>query len=184
MQNLTPNRKRSAPGASPMLQQGAMQQQAYQYQQLPDNADYSNFDFSNAISNNTTYSDPSAYDVNQFQYNLNNNTQSPALVDNQLIPSAPSTELVRRSRNQQLAPQLNGQQEQWNGQADSSGQMDEESEQDLDVKVALAKKDALGKRKQIPPFVQKLSRWATSDDPTGGILLTKHVASSIATTRS
>jgi heat shock transcription factor len=36
--------------------------------------------------------------------------------------------------------------------------MDEEDEQDLDVKVALAKKDAQGKRKQIPPFVQKLSR--------------------------
>ena len=34
----------------------------------------------------------------------------------------------------------------------------EEDEEDLETKVALAKRDAQGKRKQIPPFVQKLSR--------------------------
>ena len=38
------------------------------------------------------------------------------------------------------------------------GRVQEEDEQELDMKVQLAKRDAQGKRKQIPPFVQKLSR--------------------------
>lgn len=39
-----------------------------------------------------------------------------------------------------------------------NGQNEDDDEQDLDRKVQLAKRDAQGKRKQIPPFVQKLSR--------------------------
>ena len=70
-----------------------------------------------------------------------------------------SQELVRRTRNQQLAPQ-NGQQELWNGYNNNNmtGQHDDEDEAELERRVAAAKKDAQGKRKQIPPFVQKLRR--------------------------
>lgn len=145
------------------MQQPAMQpqqqQQPYQYQQLPNNPDFANFDFSNPIPADQPYSDPSAaFDSNNFSYGLNNQQQQ--TYGGNLAPANanPSTELVRRTRNQQLAPQNGQQQEQWNGFGNMGGQIDDEDEQDLDMKVALAKKDAQGKRKQIPPFVQKLSR--------------------------
>lgn len=135
-----------------MVQQPNMSQPAYQYQQLPDNTDYSNFDFSNLQPTDQTSFDPNAFDPNNF--NFGQNAGQAAAYGSNIAP-APSTELVRRTKDQQLAPQ-NGQQEQWNGFG--SGQMEDEDEQDLDMKVAMAKKDAQGKRKQIPPFVQKLSR--------------------------
>jgi heat shock transcription factor len=97
-----------------------------------------------------------------------NASQAPSYSGN-LAPVAPSTDLVRRARNHQLQPQVTQQQEQWNGSyntnnsgnnnnANMSGQNDDENEQELEKRVALAKRDAQGKRKQIPPFVQKLSR--------------------------
>ena len=93
-------------------------------------------------------------------------------------PPPPSNQLVRRDANQQLAtrtPQRN----QWNSFNNSSNinnstsnddqrlssesrvweNMEEDEEQDIDTKAAIAKKDAQAKRKQIPPFVQKLSRY-------------------------
>ena len=72
----------------------------------------------------------------------------------------PSNQLVRRNTNQQVArtPQRN----QWSNFANQPDRvwedMEHEEEQDLDQKAAIAKKDAQAKRKQIPPFVQKLSR--------------------------
>lgn len=120
---------------------------------MPDNADFSNFDFSN-LPTDQTYSDPSAFDNNNFSYNLNN-AQQHAYGSNLNAPT--SQELVRRTRNQQLAPQ-NGQQEMWNGFNNATGQYEDEDEAELERRVAAAKKDAQGKRKQIPPFVQKLSR--------------------------
>ncbi len=120
---------------------------------MPDNADFSNFDFSN-LPTDQTYSDPAAFDNNNFSYNLNT-AQPPAYSSNLNAPT--SQELVRRTRNQQLAPQ-NGQQELWNGYNNMPGQHDDEDEAELERRVAAAKKDAQGKRKQIPPFVQKLSR--------------------------
>jgi heat shock transcription factor len=72
----------------------------------------------------------------------------------------PSNQLVRRNTNQQVArtPQRN----QWSNFANQPDRvwedMEHEEEHDLDQKAAIAKKDAQAKRKQIPPFVQKLSR--------------------------
>lgn len=121
---------------------------------MPDNNDFTNFDFSNPLPSDQTFSQPSAFDSNDFSYNLNA-AQPPTYGSN--LNAQPSTELVRRARNQQLAPQ-NGQQELWNGVNNMTGQYDDEDEAELERKVADAKKDAQGKRKQIPPFVQKLSR--------------------------
>lgn len=154
MQNTAASRKRPAPGTTPMDQKPVIPQQNYQYQQPPTNTDFSNFDFSNALPNDQSYNDPSAFDTNSFSYAMNN-SQAPQYGTN--LGPQPSTDLVRRTRNQQMAPQ-NGQQEQWGGYGNVSGQVEDEDEQDLDVRVALAKKDAQGKRKQIPPFVQKLAR--------------------------
>lgn len=135
-------------------------QPAYPYQQIPENTDFSNFDFSQPYNQDQTFSDATfAQSNNDFSY-PQNTAQAPAYGSPPALPTAPSTDLVRRTRNPQLAPQqAPQQQEQWNGGTGTmTGQGDEETEQDLDMKVQLAKRDAQGKRKQIPPFVQKLSR--------------------------
>ena len=156
MQDTANTRKRPAPGASTMVQQPNMQQQSYAYQQLPDNmTDFNNFDF-NSVEAETPTFPANPYDSNNYSYGVNN-SQTPTYGSN--IAPAPSTELVRRNRNQALAPANLPQQqdENWNGFGQPAS-MSDEDEADLDVRVGLAKKDAQGKRKQIPPFVQKLSR--------------------------
>jgi heat shock transcription factor len=66
-------------------------------------------------------------------------------------------QLVRRNPNQQLAARGTP----WED-LDSNGQQGwpiaEDDDEELEQKALLAKKDAQAKRKQIPPFVQKLSR--------------------------
>ena len=155
MQRNPSSRKRAAPGASPMMQQPGAQN-TFDYSQIPQNTDFGNFDFSQ-YPIDQSFQDPSLNDPNAFAAGLNA-SQVPAYGSN-LAPVAPSTDLVRRTRNHQLAPQVIQQQEQWNGGYNNmGGQNDDENEQELEKKVALAKRDAQGKRKQIPPFVQKLSR--------------------------
>jgi len=169
MQSSAQSRKRPAPGASPLVQQQSTPQQpAYSYQQIPENADF-NFDFSQPFNADQTFSDTPFAPNSDFASYLQNAAQNPTYESGlpPALPQTSSTELVKRPRNQQLAPPQNGgqqsqQQEQWNGGngygSKMNGRTDEEDEQDLDRKVQLAKKDAQGKRKQIPPFVQKLSR--------------------------
>lgn len=142
-----------------MMQQPGTQN-AFDFTQLPtQNTDFGNFDFSQ-YPMDQSFQDPSLNDPNAFAAGLNA-SQAPAY-GSSLAPTAPSTDLVRRARNHQLAPQVTQQQEQWNGGGGGynnvGGQNDDENEQELEKKVALAKRDAQGKRKQIPPFVQKLSR--------------------------
>lgn len=133
------------------------QPQSFPYQSTPENADFSNFDF-NSYPTEHPYTDTTFPDTTNYNNALS--VSHPQAFGSTIAP-APSTDLVRRTRNQQLAPH-NGQQDQWTGGAyGGQGNMpsqEEESERDLDMKVALAKRDAQGKRKQIPPFVQKLSR--------------------------
>ncbi|KAK5112667.1 hypothetical protein LTR85_011178 [Meristemomyces frigidus] len=167
MQQAAGSRKRPAPGTSPMpQQQPTPPMPAYPYQQIPENPDFGNFDFSQPYNPDQTFSDPAfAVGNNDFAY-LQNTAQAPAYGSTPALPTAPSTDLVRRTRNQQLATQqVPQQQEQWNGgTGNMPGQGDEETEQDLDMKVQLAKRDAQGKRKQIPPFVQKLSSFLDSNN--------------------
>ena len=66
-------------------------------------------------------------------------------------------QLVRRNPNQQLAPAPR--RTQWDGFPSPTQQWETmDDEEELEQKAAVAKKDAQSKRKQIPPFVQKLSR--------------------------
>lgn len=169
MQQPAPSRKRAAPGASPMTppQPTAQQQPAFQYS-LPDNPDFSNFDFSGAFSADQNFGDQSFATNNNYTSTVNPQ-QSQAYPAS--IAPAPSTDLVRRGRNQQLATQ-NGQQEQWNGAYGTMKGQEEEDERELDLKVQMAKKEAQGKRKQIPPFVQKLSRLVHPDSTRNGSRLT------------
>lgn len=73
-----------------------------------------------------------------------------------------SRQLVRRNSSQQLAscPPSTWQDPGGGPPATPSEweRADDEDEQELEQKAAAAKKEALTKRKQIPPFVQKLSR--------------------------
>lgn len=138
------------------MQQPAAPQANFDYSQMPQNADFSNFDFTQ-FPTDQSYQDASLSDLNNYASAING-SQAPTYGGN-LAAVTPSTDLVRRTRNNQLAPHT-GQQEQWNGY-NTTGTMHgsgDEDEQELERKVALAKKDAQGKRKQIPPFVQKLSR--------------------------
>ncbi|KAK4501008.1 hypothetical protein PRZ48_006814 [Zasmidium cellare] len=160
MQQSVPSRKRPAPGASPPMQQAMNPQPQYQYQQMPDNPDFSNFDFSNNLIDQT-FPDSSLADANNFAAAFNTQqTQpqpqpQPQTYGSNIAP-APSTDLVRRARNQQLAPQP-GYQEQWNGGMGNSTNPEDDDIEELKRRAEIAKNEARGKRKQIPPFVQKLS---------------------------
>ncbi|KAK5166207.1 Heat shock transcription factor [Saxophila tyrrhenica] len=159
MQNSPQNRKRPAPGTSPMPQQP--QQSNFQYPQIPDNADFSNFDFSNPLPDqtfaNTTFDDNN----NLNSYGLNSAQRQ--TYGSNFTPAAPSTELVRRTRNQQLAPQNGQQQEQWNGSGGLAGSPDTDDDMELERRADAAMKEGLAKRKSIPPFIQKLSSFLDSN---------------------
>jgi heat shock transcription factor, other eukaryote len=138
------------------MQQSNVQQSTYPY--ATDNTDFSNYDFTQPFNNDQTFADLSQ-DGNQYGY-MQNAAQAPAYVSNPTQVPAQSTDLVRRARNQPMVAQNGQGQEQWNNGGFGAMAMPntDEDEQDLDMKVAMAKRDAQGKRKQIPPFVQKLSR--------------------------
>ena len=105
-----------------------------------------------------------------------NNYGGSTLPQAQYDQSAPaaSTQLARRPINRQLIPI--GQRADYDKSSDSWGQFGDDSILDsdhpngvleendnielLEEKAAIAKRDAQSKRKQIPPFVQKLSRYA------------------------
>lgn len=129
---------------------------------MPEQQTDFNTDFLQPFSQDQTFSDPSLGGGTNLSPFAQNAASAPTYGHN--LGPVPSTDLVRRSRNQLLVgPQNAVQQEQWNGQGSSSmnGQQQqpaEEDENELDVKIQAAKQDAQGKRKQIPPFVQKLSR--------------------------
>ncbi|KAF1981293.1 hypothetical protein K402DRAFT_342713 [Aulographum hederae CBS 113979] len=78
---------------------------------------------------------------------------------NALDANLSSNQLVRRNGNQQLAARNRPEEwQEFGGAGPQPAQPWEMSdEDDLDAKALAAKKDAQAKRKQIPPFVQKLS---------------------------
>ena len=71
--------------------------------------------------------------------------------------AAASNQLIRRNQNQHLMARPTPADEQWSedGKREAT-----ENDADLTARAAVAKKDALARRppKQIPPFIQKLSR--------------------------
>jgi heat shock transcription factor len=114
---------------------------------------------------NAAYPELSTFNMNN--YGGNSMTQAPY---DQPIP-ATSTQLARRPVNRQLIP--TGQRQPYDNTGDPWGQFGDESILDpqnagvmeetdsieaLEEKATAAKREAQAKRKQIPPFVQKLSR--------------------------
>nr|POE64997.1 hypothetical protein CFP56_34665 [Quercus suber] len=129
-------------------------------QRLHDQQTDFNGDFLQPYSQDQPFPDSALMDENDFTAFSQNTAVTPA--HNGSVAPTSSTDLVRRSRNQLVGPQHLVQQEQWNVQhGNMNGQPQqpgEEDENELVMKVQAAKRDAQGKRKQIPPFVQKLSR--------------------------
>lgn len=145
-----------------------MQQRNYNAPAPLSNADFLQW---NQASDAQTYADPSA------AYNLHSgygeNTLSQAPFE-QPLQAAHSTQLTRRPHNRQMV--ATGQRPAYDNSADPWGQFGDDSmlepqngngsgsgrENDnielLEEKAVVAKRDAQAKRKQIPPFVQKLSR--------------------------
>lgn len=146
------SRKRRAPGAAP---QGPTQ--AYQ-QDIPMAADqYFNFNDPSLTTDMSGFNDPSLYDT----FGMSGGGASGGASGHSRVVSLEDGadlnmgQLVRRNPNQQLAPAPR--RNQWDGYEQQWEAVDDEEE--LEAKAAIAKKDAQAKRKQIPPFVQKLSRY-------------------------
>lgn len=152
---------------------GVQQQQPPQYGTMQDTP-FDNSDplggYRNSLANETAnpYDNFSTLDPN-FNYSSLAPTQSQVFGTNgaATAPTNLSNQLVRRDTNQQLTMRT-PQRSQWSSIANNQRPVDsrvwenmgdDEEEQDVDTKAALAKKDAQSKRKQIPPFVQKLSRY-------------------------
>ncbi|PBP23797.1 heat shock transcription factor (hsf) [Diplocarpon rosae] len=152
-------RKRAAPGASPA---GQNNQVAQTYAAPTQNPEYLRWD---QQLENTGSSDPAGDNTNNYPGTL----LSPSPFD-QSVPAV-STQLARRPmNNRQLGP--TAQRMQYENASDPWGQFGDDSTLDsngigvmeendnielLEEKAAIAKRESQAKRKQIPPFVQKLS---------------------------
>jgi heat shock transcription factor, other eukaryote len=110
---------------------------------------------------NPNYANP--YNINSFSANVASGPQF-----QQAVP-APSTQLARRPINRQVVPArtaFESANDPWGPFGDdglldgqnSTGMEETDSIELLEEKALIAKRDAQSKRKQIPPFVQKLSR--------------------------
>lgn len=158
-------RKRPAPGSSPAAQ-GPPMQQAFAAPSQLSNADF--LRWSQAGGENPNFGDAAAFNMNKF-----NGSAGMSQPQYDSATPAPSTQLARRPVNRQLvqtaqrATYDNNNLDPWGQFGDESmmdpqnpnGAMEEsDSIERLEERAAVAKRDAQSKRKQIPPFVQKLSR--------------------------
>jgi heat shock transcription factor, other eukaryote len=159
----TNTKKRSAPGSSPSMQAAQMPQNYAAPTHQASNQDFAQY---NQIPDNQVYQDSSIYNMPSFggdgipqgQYDLSGPPQS---------SQSQNTQLARRPLNQQLVPtgqRYDNTVDNWfaddpmNDPQQGSGMEENDNIELLEEKAAVAKRDAQSKRKQIPPFVQKLSR--------------------------
>jgi heat shock transcription factor len=143
------SRKRRAPGASPQAPMQTYQQDT----SLPTDQ-YINWTDSNLGTDLNAFNDPTLYDYGNGAMSGHNRVVSLEGLDDGTDMN--SGQLVRRNQNQELASRRG----QWDGFPSPTQQQWEavDDDEELEQKAAIAKKDAQSKRKQIPPFVQKLSR--------------------------
>lgn len=155
------SRKRPAPGTSPIATNQQLQQSFGSPQPI------TNDQFLRWGQNGDSMAFPtdvSGFNIDPYGANALSNSQFPASV------SAPSTQLARRPVNRQLVatqqrPMYENLGDPWGALVDGgafdvqNGVMEENDNIELlEERAAVAKRDAQSKRKQIPPFVQKLSR--------------------------
>lgn len=106
------------------------------------------------------YNDPALYDPNIMGGIQNGGVP---YVNGQRVPTdqVPSNQLVRRSTNHQLTSRDYG----GYGNVSQNG-WENEDDEDLEAMALRARKEAQAKRKQIPPFVQKLSSFLDNSNHT------------------
>jgi heat shock transcription factor len=158
----TNTKKRSAPGSSPAMQAAQMPQSYTAPTHQVSNQEYARY---NQNADNQVFQDPSTYNLNA--YGGNGIQQGQYDISNPQPNQLPSTQLARRPHNRQLVPTVqpyDSTVDRWLGDElmqdpqQGSGMEESDNIEVLEEKAALAKRDAQSKRKQIPPFVQKLSR--------------------------
>ena len=151
------SRKRRAPGASPVGQQNT-----YQGTASVATDQFMNWNDPSMSAGNMSGFDPALYEGVDFGSNMGQPSTHNRVVSLDGLGGSPdmnSNQLVRRNPNHQLAARGQTPWDPYNqnqsGTWESGGTDDDE---ELARKAEIAKKDAQAKRKQIPPFVQKLSR--------------------------
>ncbi|GME22883.1 Heat shock factor (HSF)-type DNA-binding protein [Neofusicoccum parvum] len=112
-----------------------------------------------AMNGVPAYTDPALYDPN-LMAGIQNGV---SYANGQRLPAdqMPSNQLVRRSTNHQLTARDYG----AYGQVGQTG-WEHEDDEDLEAQALRARKEAQAKRKQIPPFVQKLSSFLDNSNHT------------------
>ncbi|KAF2750264.1 hypothetical protein M011DRAFT_396885 [Sporormia fimetaria CBS 119925] len=169
------SRKRPAPGASPSMQQPPdMTNNVFPMNVAPGTSEHFPYDWNNTNMDGTMgiFDDPLYTDyglgavggqpVHSRVVSLDGLNDITAPVND-----AVSGQLVRRNPNQQLAARRPQRWEMNNIEAQQSDWPNRESEEEeLEQKALLAKKEAQGKRKSIPPFVQKLSSFLDDNKNT------------------
>ncbi|KAF8861517.1 hypothetical protein BDZ45DRAFT_687599 [Acephala macrosclerotiorum] len=161
-------RKRPAPGSSPTFQASQMPQ-SYTAASQVSNPELLRW---SQQPDNTAYPDP-AFNMNN--YGANGLSQTPF---DQTLPTS-SQQLARRPINRQLIPtgqrQFDNPDNTWGAFGDESmldaqhanGVLEENDNiEQLEQRAQMAKRDAQSKRKQIPPFVQKLSSFLDKSENT------------------
>ncbi|KFX96650.1 hypothetical protein V490_03212, partial [Pseudogymnoascus sp. VKM F-3557] len=152
------SRKRPAPGASPVPNLG-MQNQPFPPPQQATNEQYMRWN--QGAADNAVFPD---MNFGMAQYGANGVSNAPF---QQAVP-AQSTQLARRPVNQQLVPTASRTQfdnpnewglgdELFDPNAQMGGHAENDSIERLEERAQVAKREAQAKRKQIPPFVQKLN---------------------------
>lgn len=153
------SRKRPAPGASPVVQQ-RQKSAGNKINESPQMAadQYLQWHQQNMANPASRYPDPTG----NFGSNLYN-----GMSQGQAVPPTASNQLARRPMSQHLVPRAN-----YNNTGDDAWPIIPEdgtqppqdqawlnSNEKLEQKAQIARRDTQAKRKQIPPFVQKLSRY-------------------------
>ncbi|KAF2639012.1 hypothetical protein P280DRAFT_360827, partial [Massarina eburnea CBS 473.64] len=149
------SRKRRAPGASPIGQQNT-------YPAGPVTTDaYMNWNDPAAVGGDLgSYHDPALFDAVNFTGNAAQPSTHNRVVSLDGLSASPdigSGQLVRRNPNQQLTARGQTPWDNFNQNPSNTWENAADDDEELERKAAIAKKDAQAKRKQIPPFVQKLS---------------------------
>ncbi|ELR10161.1 stress-responsive transcription factor hsf1 [Pseudogymnoascus destructans] len=148
-------RKRPAPGASPVPNL-AMQNQPFPPPQQAPNEQYMRWN--QGAADNAVFSD---MNFGMAPYGTNGVSNAP-------FQQAQSTQLARRPMNQHLVPTASRTQfdnsnecglteELFDPNAQIGGHAENDSIERLEERAQVAKREAQAKRKQIPPFVQKLN---------------------------
>lgn len=157
---VTGSRKRPAPGASPLIQQQQPAPAGIDTTSPHMSTDqYLQWHQQNIASGTPNFPDP-APSFNSNLYHGMNQSQSMA------TPTSPSKQIARRPGSQQMVSRTtfnNVGNDAW--PIISEDNLPQPSEQswlnnndDLEQRAQIARRETQAKRKQIPPFVQKLSR--------------------------